>query len=209
MEFLQKIAQRLLLVIQFILVFLFILFEEIIWEGIAKPIYSAIESLKIIQKLETVIGKVNRYVVLTIFMVLLLAVEGAGLLAGVFFVQGQVLFGLALYIAKIPIAAFVFWLFKVSKTKLLSFKWFNWAYNKLMAGLEWLKNLETYKNMMHSLSKFKHKMKEQWGEIKLKYFNKDSRFTEELKSFYSYIKNFKNRKKNSENLKKEDEHKDG
>jgi len=179
------------LVLQFILVFIFILFEEIIWEGIAKPIYEKIQSLKILQKLKSTIAHSNRYIILTVFLVLLLTVEAAGLLAGVFFVQGYIVFGLALYMAKIPIAAFVFWLFKVSKTKLLSFAWFEWSYKKLMAGLAWLKDLDIYKTTMEYISKLKSKIKEQ----RVKYFSKESRFTEELKSFYSYIKNFKNRKK--------------
>ena len=198
MKFLEKIAQRLLIVLQFILVFIFILFEEIIWEGIAKPIYEHISSLHILQKFEKKIAFSNRYIVLVGFLALLFSVEGAGLLAGVFFVQGEVLMGLLLYIAKIPIAAFTFWLFKVSKLKLLSFRWFEWAYNKVMAALSWLKNLDIYKNTMKHMLELKVKMKETWQKIKGKYFSKESRFSKELKSFYSYIKNFKNRKKESE-----------
>ena len=192
MNFLQKIAQRLLLVLQFILVFLFILFEEIIWEGIAKPIYNKIESWHITQKLEKKITRSNRYIILLVFLSFLLGVEGAGLLAGVFFIQGKVLFGLLLYIAKIPIAAFVFWLFKVGKEKLLSFHWFNWSYQKLMNGLDWIKALEIYKSTMAMMVTFKEKIKKNWKSFKNKYFDKDSSFTEELKSFYNYMKNFKN-----------------
>ena len=192
MEFLKKIAQRLLIVIQFILVFLFILFEEIIWEGLAQPIYKKIESLQITQKIETLLDGFNSKILLTIFVLLLLGVEGAGLLAGFFFVQGQMLLGLILYIAKIPIAAFTFWMFKVSKPKLLSFGWFNWAYEKLMSGIDWLKETEIYKTSREMVSKIKLK----FLEIKQKYFTKDSLFTTEIKSFYKYIKNFKNRKKN-------------
>jgi len=190
-NFLQKIAQRLLLVLQFILVFLFILFEEIIWEGIAKPIYNKIESWHITQKLEGKIAKSNRYIILLVFLSFLLGVEGAGLLAGVFFIQGKMLFGLLLYIAKIPIAAFVFWLFKVGKKKLLSFNWFSWAYQKLMNGLDWIKNLEIYKSTMAMILSVKEKIKKNWKSFKDKYFDKDSSFTEELKSFYNYMKNFK------------------
>lgn len=201
MNFLQKIAQRLLLVIEFILVFLFILFEELIWEGIAKPIYEKIESLYIIQKLENRIKHTNRYIILLFFTLFLLGVEGAGILAGIFFIQGKVLFGLLLYIAKIPIAAFVFWLFNVSKKKLLTFGWFNWLYNKLMSGLDWLKDLEIYKSIMAKMSNLKEKIKVSWKKIQTRYFNRGSSFTEELKSFYNYIKNFK------ENIKKRKEDK--
>ena len=205
MEFLKQIAERLLLVLQFILVFIFILFEEIIWEGIAKPIYKKIESLHITQKLEIKIHHTNRYVLLIIFLLLLLGVEGAGLLAGAFFVQGKLLLGLLLYVIKIPIAAFVFWLFKAAKHKLLSFDWFNWAYNKLMDGIDWLKERKTYKEAMEKLKKIKVKLKALLHIIKERYFKEDSSFTEELKSFYNYIKNFKNTiKKKSEDIKKEE-----
>ena len=195
MNFLQKITQRLLLVLQFALVIIYILFEEIIWEGIAKPIYNHIESLHILKKLEKQISEGNRYLILVIFLVLLLGVEGAGLLAGFFFVKGHFLFGLLLYITKIPIAAFTFWIFKAAKRKLLSFEWFQWLYNKTMRGLAWLKDLDIYKSTMATISKIKVKLKALIAEIKVKYFSKESRFTTELKSFYRYIKNFKNRKR--------------
>ena len=203
MNFLQKIAQRLLLVLQFILVFLFILFEEIIWEGIAKPIYNTLESLHITQKLEQRLVKTNRYILLLLFTVILLGVEGAGIFAGILFVQGKILFGLLLYITKIPIAAFTFWLFKVSKEKLLSFGWFEWLYNKIMSGLEWLKNLDMYKSTVKMMLEFKDKMKKNWKAFKVRYFNKESSFTEELKSFYAYMKNFKNRNKESKDTKED------
>ena len=196
MEFLQKIAQRLLIVIQFTLVFLFILFEEIVWESLAKPIYEKIASFHILLKLEKIILNANRYIVLFSFITLLLGVEGAGILAGVFFVQGYVLFGLALYIAKIPIAGFTFWLFKASKTKLLSFDWFAWAYKKLMSGIDWLKDTEIYKSSIAMMRDIKARIKPFIAEIKARYFTRDSKFVEELKSFYQYLKNFKNRRKN-------------
>ncbi len=201
MNFLQKIGQRLLLVLQFILVFIFILFEEIIWEGIAKPIYVKIESLHITQKLQHHIANSNRYILLFIFLILLLAVEGAGILAGAFFMQGKLLFGLLLYIIKIPIAAFVFWLFKVSKRKLLSFKWFNFSYAKMMAGLDWIKDLKIYKSTMAMVFSLKEKIKVFWRSFRDRYFDRDSSFTEELKSFYNYMKNFK------KNIKKRKEEK--
>ena len=208
MGFLEKIFGRVLLVFQFILVFLFILFEEIIWEGIAKPIYEKIESLHISKKLEGKIEHTNRYVVLAIFSTLLFGVEGAGLLAGVFFMHGEILFGLLLYIAKIPIAVFVFWLFKVSKVKLLSFAWFNWCYLKVMDGFEWLKERESYKEMMAYMATIKATIKvtikAKWQAIKEKYFKEEGAFMKELKAFYAYIKNFKNNiKKKEEPIKEE------
>ena len=192
--FLKKIAQRLLLIVQFILVFLFILFEEIIWEGIAQPIYEHIASLRILQKIEQGIHYLPRSLVLVLFVSLLLGVEGAGLFAGVLFVQGYVLFGLLLYITKIPIAAFTFWLFKVSKDKLLSFEWFAWLYDRVMKGIAWLKEREIYQESMAMMRGLKAKIKSIILQIKQRFFTKESRFMRELKTFYRYLKNFKNRK---------------
>ena len=196
MGFIQKIAQRLVIIIQFLLVFLFILFEEIIWEGLAKPIYDKIASFRILLRLEQIIHLSNRHIVLLFFTTLLLGVEGAGLLAGIFFVQGKVLLGTALYIAKIPIAGFTFWLFRVSKSKLLSFRWFSWAYKRIMSGIEWLKNTNIYKDSILVMLTIKLNIRSIFRNIKKRYFSKDSKFVEELKAFYSYIKNLKNRKKN-------------
>lgn len=200
MNFLKKIFARVLLVFQFLLVFLFIIFEEIIWEGIAKPIYNKIQSLHILKKLETKVQHTHRYVVLTLFLVLLLGVEAVGLLAGVLFVQGEVLLGLVLYVTRVPITAFVFWLFKVAKEQLLSFSWFKYAYEKLMAGLVWLKEQETYKEMMAYMLATKTKIKDKWKIIKAKYFTEEGSFMKELKGFYTYMKNFK--KSNKDNIKK-------
>ncbi len=191
MNFLQKIGQRLLLFIQFILVSLFILFEEIIWEGLAEPIYHKIQSLRILQRLQIYVNRTNRYILLTLFIILLFSVEGAGLIAGIFFVQGKVIFGSLLYAIKIPIAGFTFWLFRVSKNRLLSFNWFSLAYYKLMSGIEWLKSTDIYKSSLSLLLKLKTTLK----EIKKRYFSKESRFIQDTKAFYRYIKNFKNRNK--------------
>ncbi len=187
----QKIFRRLLIITQFLLVFLFILFEEIIWERLAEPIYHKIQSLKILQKLQLFINKTNRYIILAIFISLLFSVEIAGLTAGIFFVQGKVIFGTLLYMIKIPIAGFTFWLFRVSKNKLLSFEWFSWSYNQLMRGIDWLKSTDIYHSSISIMSNIKSKFK----KIKQKYFSKESSFIIELKLLYRYIKNLKNRKK--------------
>ena len=196
MGFLQKIAQRLLIIIEFILVLLFILFEEIVWEGLAKPIYDKISSFRILLRFEKIVNISNRYIVLLSFLTLLVGVEGVGLLAGLFFVQGKVLLGSILYIAKIPIAGFTFWLFSISKPKLLSFDWFAWAYEKLINGIDWLKATDIYKTTITTTKDMKQKIKFIFKDIKKRYFSRSSSFVEDLKSLYRYIKNFKNRKKN-------------
>ena len=194
MVFLKKIAQRLLVTIQFILVFLFIFFEEIVWEEIALPIYQKVQSLRILRRVQNSIDGLHRYFVLILFSILLFTVELAGVLAGLFFVQGEVLMGTALYISKIPIAAFTFWLFRVTREKLLSFGWFAWAYYRLMDGIDWLKEREIYQKSMATFYKMKEKIKAFIILIKEKHLSKESRFVCNLKRFYRDIKKFKNRK---------------
>jgi len=166
-----KIFRKFVALIQYVLVLIYILFEELVWEGIAEPIYDYLAQLRILQHLERLIRRVNRYLLLVIFVALFGAVELAGITAGVLVIQGKGVYGVALYAMKVPIAAFTFWLFKISKNKLLSFAWFRWSYEKLLAFMAWLKALPIYQDTMHKLHRLKErlrilvkKLRALWGE---------------------------------------------
>ncbi len=148
---LSAVKNKLTSLLQLLLVIIYIIFEELIWEGIAKPIYETIHGLKILQKIEAKLQNVNASMILVIFVVLLTIVEAFGIYAGVLFVSGQVMLGLALYISKIPIAAFTFWLFRVTEDKLMQFGWFKWIYDQIMKAIDWLKSCEMYIKMMERL----------------------------------------------------------
>jgi len=182
------IKRKLITLFQLLLVILFILFEEIIWEGVAKPIYSYVHSLKVLQKIEVWLQRVNATVILVIFVVMLASVEALGLYAGVLFVSGQAALGVMLYLTKIPIAAFTFWMFRVTESKLMQFGWFKWLYEKLMQAIDWLKSLEIYQNTMKRLKVTKEKLKQGLKRIKAKYFAKESPFVRRIKRLYSSIK---------------------
>jgi hypothetical protein len=181
---LTTIKNRLTSLLQLLLVITYIIFEELIWEGIAKPIYEAIHGLKILQKVEAKLENANPSVVLGIFVILLVIVEVFGIYAGILFVSGQVLLGLGLYLSKIPIAAFTFWLFRVTEDKLMTFAWFKWLYEKMLAGIAWLKSRAMYIKTMERLKEFKEVLKV-W---KAKYFNKKSPFLVKIKSLYQTVK---------------------
>jgi hypothetical protein len=87
---LTTIKRKLITLLQLLLVIIFILFEEIIWEGIARPIYTYVHSLKDLQRLEAWLQGVNATVILVIFVVMLASVEMLGIYAGILFVSGQV-----------------------------------------------------------------------------------------------------------------------
>ncbi len=183
-----RLKHKLITFLQLILVIVFILFEEIIWEGIARPIYEYVHSLKVLQRVETWLQGVNATVILVIFVLMLASVEMLGIYAGVMFVSGHVALGLSIYLTKIPIAAFTFWMFRVTKEKLMGFGWFAWLYGKLMAAIDWLKALEIYQATMAKLKQVKATLKV-WGRaVRVKYFSQESAFMKRLKRLYKILK---------------------
>ena len=185
---LSSIKNRIVSLLQLLLVIIYIIFEELIWEGVAKPIYEAIHSLKILQKIEVKLQTVNATVILAIFVILLTIVEAFGIYAGMLFVSGQVALGLALYISKIPIAAFTFWLFRITEDKLMRFGWFKWLYDLIMKSVSWLKSREMYSKTMERLKQVKASIKSAIKSFKEKYFSKKSPFMEKIKSLYRTVK---------------------
>lgn len=183
------IKNKLISLLQLLLVIIYILFEELIWEGVAKPIYHAIHSLKILQKVELKLQDANPSVILSIFVFLLVIVEGLGIYAGVLFVSGYAGWGLALYIAKIPIAGFTFWLFRVTEDKLMQFTWFKKLYTWMLQGIEWLKSREVYIKTMARLKTIKAGIKAYYQTFKTKYFTKESPFMTKVKALYKALKN--------------------
>ena len=185
---LNTLKHKLITLLQLILVITYIVFEELIWEGIAYPVYRYVHSLKILQKVEEKLHAVNAYVVLVLFVMMLASVEALGLYAGYLFVSGNVLIGLSIYLTKIPIAAFTFWMFRVTEDKLMEFGWFKWIYEKIMLFIDWLKSLEIYRSTMQKLKTTKEKFRQFFRAIKAKYFSKESAFVARIKRLYKRIK---------------------
>jgi hypothetical protein len=137
---------------------------------------------------EEKLHSVNAYVILVLFMVMLASVEALGLYAGYLFVSGNMVIGLSIYLMKIPIAAFTFWMFRVTEEKLMQFGWFEWIYGKIMASIAWLKSLEIYLGTVDLLKRTKAYVKVRVREIREKYFLKESPFIKRLKRLYRSIK---------------------
>ncbi len=182
--FLKKLLDRLILLIQLILVVIFIVFEEVIWEGIAQPIYHYIHDLHILQVLEARLRKLNRYVLLVLFLILFVSVEGAGMLAGVMLLQGRVVTAVLLYAAKVPIAAFVFWMFHATESTLLSFDWFHWTYEKIMAFFAWIKEREIYREARAMF----REVKASFRAFKEKYFSGENTLAKRFERLYRTVK---------------------
>jgi len=189
MSSIQKIINKSIMLIQLLLVVIFIVFEEIIWEGFAKPIYLYIRELRILQTIEMKLQPVNRYIILVLFLVLLVGVEVAGLVAGVMAIKGMVIASMLLYVSKIPIAAFTFWLFRVTDKKLLSFDWFKWSYEKIIALFDWIKSRNIYQNTIKRAKELKAQIKTYANSLRAKYFTGDNEISKRFQRLYIYIKN--------------------
>jgi len=183
-----SIQKRIALLLQIFLVLIFIVFEELVWEGIARPIYQRIHALRILQRIEAKLRSVSPHVILLIFVILLAIVEAFGIYAGLLFVSGHFLLGLGLYLSKIPVAAFTFWLFRVSEDKLMRFGWFKWLYEKIMAAIGWLKSLAVYQETIAKLKVIKADIKAAAHRLKEHYFKEGSPFVKRLKRHYRDLK---------------------
>ena len=164
--------QRVVHLLITLLVFLYIVFEELVWETIARPVYDYIHALKILQKIEAKIHRFPPWLLLIAFLLIFVSVELVGLLSGALLIQGHVVTAIMLYAVKIPIAAFAFWLFRVSQDKLLQIGWFARAYHWLMAKIDALKATEIYRTIKTKTARLKAKirmLKARWlpkGDLK-------------------------------------------
>ena len=163
------------------LVFAYIIFEELVWETIAKPIYEYLHSLKILQKVEILIHKLHRLVLLILFLVLFIQVELLGFTAVALLAKGQVYSGVLLYMGKIPIGAFTFWLFRISKDKLMTFGWFKATYDFIMEIIDKIKASQIYQDI-------KSKTKYMKSYIKTNFLQENGNLKEKIKNIYKSIK---------------------
>ncbi len=130
----EKVQARNLVIKSFesILVIGYILFEELIWNIFAKPIYQYFKNLVALDSLKKTFLEMNRYLLLSVFILILAITEVQGFAAGFFFLQGNIVTGFFVYISKIPVAAFTFWLFDLTKDQLMTFEWLKTSYHYIM-----------------------------------------------------------------------------
>jgi hypothetical protein len=160
------VQKKLLNFLLTIVVLLYIVFEELIWERFAQPIITYINRLKILKKLEVSLQYVNSRLILAIFLGMFVAVEFLGLYAGALFLEGKMIHGALLYATKIPIAAFTFWLFRVTKHKLMEFAWFEKSYLYMIRIIDKIKECDIYKSIKLKTMALKTYLKEKFFKDK-------------------------------------------
>jgi len=175
--------QRLVHLLLTVLVFTYIVFEELFWETIARPVYEYIHTRKILQKLEKQLAHLHPWLLLLLFLSIFIAVEIVGIVAGVLALQGNVVVAALLYLSKIPVAAFAFWLFRISQNKLLTIGWFRYTYHFVMKQIDRLKNTDVYRTVKEKATAIKHRFK----ALKRKYLPKGE-FRKRIKRIYLQLK---------------------
>ena len=170
-----------------IFVFSYIIFEELIWDRLAKPIFSYISNLELFRDLEPKILALNSYLILFIFLIPFIIVELLGIYAGILFVSGNIVLGIVLYISKIPIAVVIFWFFNVAKDRLLQFRWLNFIYKNLILVIEKIKNSEIYLMIQDKTLIIKN-------EIKKRFFISKIGLNEKIVEIYKLLKDKFNKK---------------
>ncbi|MEF3076827.1 hypothetical protein V2P20_17520 [Methylobacter sp. Wu1] len=154
-KFIAKIADLFL----GLLVGIYIVLEELVWDKIAEPVYNFIHGLKILQKVEAMISRLDRHALLVIFLALFTQVELLGIVALKLMATGQIISGTLLYAGKIPIAAFTFWLFNISKQQLMTFGWFRQLYELVELAIHKIKSSAIHRHIIARLKSVKEWLK--------------------------------------------------
>jgi len=171
-----KILHLLKITSEVLLVIGFIFFEELVWKKLALPVKNWLASLKVLEKVQENIMKLDVYPTLAVFLVPLAIAEFMGIKSGALIITGELFWGVVVYALKIPVAGLTFWVFSFSREKLLSIDWFNTLYELLMRFLDWVKSLKIYKSV---------KVKIRWAKIKVKKLSpKNGGLSTEMKKVY-------------------------
>ena len=175
--------QKLITFLLTIIILGYIVFEEIVWERFARPIFSYISSLKILKKLDEYLQTINSTIILIIFLILFATVEILGLVAASFFLQGKVVSGVLIYAGKLPISAFTFWAFQSTKQKLMEFRWFKKTYHFVMGIIDKITRSQIYKGIKRKTAPIQQYLRK-------KLFSDKESFTKKIQFIYRRLRAF-------------------
>jgi hypothetical protein len=152
-----KRVKRLLL---FFIVITYLLFEELIWDRIAEPIYDFIVRLKLYEAfLGYIRESAGRYVVLALFVFPFALGEVLGVVSAMLVAKADIVAAIVVYLFKIPIAIVAFAILKAGKDKLESFEWFAKSYNTILNLIDKLKTSTIYTLIKEKLLQIKEQLK--------------------------------------------------
>lgn len=167
----------------YFLVLIYIIIEDLIWKKFAKKITDYMFSLDIFISAEHIILKFNTNVILVGFLILLILSEIFGIIAVTLIGKGLVISGISLYLAKIPLVSLTFWLFKISKDKLLKINWFNTIYLFVIKILNIIKYSKYYINTINFIENIKEDIK-----YIFKKEDSNSKFLNRIKNIHKLVR---------------------
>ena len=131
-------------IIFFVTAIIVVLFLEIFWELGFKKTSQSFQKSRIADFFRKHIESMNRYVVLALFGIPFLLMEGLGVIAVGFLASGHIFTFIALYLFKVLFFIPVHFILDIGKDKLMSIAWFKRRHDMIVALLEWFKKSQTY-----------------------------------------------------------------
>jgi hypothetical protein len=181
---LSTIPTLLIKAIESILVIGYIVFEEIIWNTFALPIFDYLKSLAILDALKQTFLTMNRYLLVSVFIFILVLTEYMGILSVLMIARQQLMLGVFTYALKIPIATFTFWLFELTKPQLLTFNWLKIAYETIMKWIDLLIHSAIYQAVKARITTLKQNLRVIINRLK------DMALFNTLKSCYKGVQSY-------------------
>lgn len=150
----------------YILMTIYLLLEEYVWQVFVEKILAKLKQLKLYSKYISLIQLSNRYVILITFVLMFGLSEYLGIISLFYFAQLQIIFAIFLYSIKLALAALAFATLTETKEVLCSFKWFNYIYIKIVNFTIWIKNTQTYLNVKIFVKSLKDNIKLKLSKIR-------------------------------------------
>lgn len=183
----------------YLFVMLFIVFEEYIWDKIFKYIYIKIKNLDLISDFkEYLLKEDNRYIILLIFLLPFMIMEGVSILGLIFIGKGFIILGLSMYLIKILATIPVVIIFNSGKKRLLSFYLIKLGYFLILK----FKRSKIYRNTKKNIINYKNDFKKviliKFKEIKAIFSDSNDKFSftilfdktyKTIKRLYLFVKN--------------------
>jgi len=166
--------------ILYVLLFVYFVFEELVWNRMIAPLYEGIKQFKIIEIFLDFISKQNEYIVLFVFLLSFIPAEWLGYKAAEIFATGKFLLAILVYSLKVPIGIIAFAVLKREKEKLFKFGWFKAIYEFIEDVIDYIKDTEKYKNMKSKFNDLKNEFK--------KLSRERSYFKKKVKRIYQKVK---------------------
>jgi hypothetical protein len=168
------------------LVIFFILFEEILWRRIAKPIFDEVKELEISKKAKIkLISIQNKYIILVLFLIPLIVMETFAYGAGLALINGYILLFLILYFFKGLAMLPMLFVFDIKKEILLEFSLIKKSYDFLL----WFLDSKPFRIGKINIKKFKKSFRKKLDLLKKSMGGSHSPLLQKIASKISCLRN--------------------